>query len=295
MKCVICDSPNLEEVRPAEIERLEEVSFSYSFSPTNSKTFRVVRCKSCTHLFCAPLPARVSESYQDVVDEEYLKHADSRRLSSEAVLRTIGSYASRSDSKSLRLLDVGCATGDFLEAGRRAGFDVEGLELSDWSCRIARARGLTVHQELLATFAERASARFDVISLIGVIEHFPDPRAEMRSLVKLLRPGGIIVLWTGDASSWLARVLGRRWWYWQGQHIQYFTHASLMHLTEREGLVHLKTTRYPFVATHTTIANSLRRYPFHRILAGALRPLFRAKPRVYLRLPGEMLFLARRT
>ena len=42
-------------------------------------------------------------------------------------------------------LDVGCATGDFLDAGREEGFDVEGLELSDWSCGIARGRGLTVH------------------------------------------------------------------------------------------------------------------------------------------------------
>src|SRR5580700_2939739 len=125
MSCIICGASELEEVRPADISRLDQVSFSYSFRPEHTRTFRVVRCPNCTHMFCAPLPARVTESYHDVVDEEYLKHAESRRLAAAAVLRTVMRYTG-----GRRLLDVGCATGDFLEAGREAGFDVEGIELS---------------------------------------------------------------------------------------------------------------------------------------------------------------------
>jgi len=289
MTCVVCNSPDLVEIRPAEVERLEEVSFSYSFSPAHTKTFRVVRCETCTHVFCTPLPERVTESYHEVVDEEYLKHADSRRLASEAVLQTI-----RTHTAGRHLLDVGCATGDFLEAGRAAGFEVEGLELSDWSCAIARERGLRVHQEPLAKFAAHEDACFDVVSLIGVIEHFPDPRAEMANIAKLLRVGGLVVAWTGDVDSWLARLLGRRWWYWQGQHIQYFTHRSLTTLAQASGFEHVTTERYPFAATHSTLSNSLRRYPFHRLMSALLAPVFRIKPIIYLRLPGEMLFLARR-
>ncbi len=289
MPCVICGGSEIEEVRPAEIEHLEQVSFSYSFQPEHTRTFRVVRCGTCTHMFCAPLPERVTESYHDVVDEEYLKHAESRRLAAELVLRTVSqSTAGRS------LLDVGCATGDFLEAGREAGFDVEGVELSAWSCAIARERGFVVHDVPLATFAKQGGQRFDVVSLIGVIEHFPDPRAEMENIAKLLRPGGIVVIWTGDASAWLPRLLGRRWWYWQGQHIQYFTHASLARLAALAGFEHVKTELYPFVATASTISNSLRRYPLHRLLAGATNLVFRLKPVITLRLPGEMLFIARR-
>jgi SAM-dependent methyltransferase len=287
-RCPICDSSDLREVWPAEIERLDEVSFSYSFSPEHTKTFRVVRCSGCTHRFCAPLPERLVERYHDVVDDEYLKHAESRRLAAEAVLETVKKHVA-----GRRLLDVGCATGDFLVAGRAAGFEVEGLELSTWSCAVARERGLTVHQETLSRLAEERGPQFDVISLIGVIEHFPEPRAEMANIARLLRPSGIVVMWTGDVSSWLARALGRRWWYWQGQHIQYFTQKSLSVLARSAGLEPIATERYPFAATHATLSNSLRRYPLHSLMSAMLKPFFRLRPVVYLRLPGEMLFLAR--
>jgi SAM-dependent methyltransferase len=151
-----------------------------------------------------------------------------------------------------------------------------------------------VHQQPLATFAAQSGARFDVISLIGVIEHFPEPLVELENIAKLLRPGGLVVIWTGDSSSILARALGRRWWYWQGQHIQYFTHKSLSRAARLAGFEHVVTERYPFAATHATLKNSLRRYPLHGVLSAAAKLLFATGPVIYLRLPGEMLFIARR-
>ena len=289
-RCVVCDSTEVEEIRPAEIERLDQVSFSYSFSPEHNRTFRVVRCRRCTHRFCDPLPGQVADRYHDVVDEEYLKHGDSRRLAAKKVLESVRRHVPTG-----RLLDVGCATGDFLDAARAAGFACEGLELSAWSSDLARRRGHVVHRKTLEAFARESGAAFDIVSLIGVIEHLPHPRAEMANLKRLLRPGGLLVVWTGDVDSWLARLLGRRWWYWQGQHIQYFTRRSLELLARNAGFDRVAMQRYPFAATHATLANSLRRYPLHGLMSAALGPLFRIKPVVYLRLPGEMLFLARRT
>lgn len=288
-RCVVCGSSDLVEIHPAEIERIEDVAFSYSFSPEHARTFRLVRCRSCTHQFCAPLPEGIVSSYEDVVDHEYLRHAVPRRLAAAQVLRTVERFAPIGT-----LLDIGCATGDFLVAARDRGFAVEGLELSTWSSDIARDRGFLVHREALATLAARVTARYDVISLIGVIEHFPDPSAEMSRVARLLKPGGLVVLWTGDVDSIVARFLGRRWWYWQGQHIQYFTHQSLRRLVTLSGLEHVATTRYPFAANRATLENSLRRYRIHRMLSAALRPLFLVSPVIYLPLPGEMLFLARR-
>jgi SAM-dependent methyltransferase len=159
---------------------------------------------------------------------------------------------------------------------------------------LVRQRCFTVHQETLSAFAQRIGERYDVVSLIGVIEHFPDPKAEMQNIAKLLQPGGLVVIWTGDVSSWLARLLARRWWYWQGQHIQYFTHQSLVEVTRATGFEHLTTDKYPFAATHATLSNSLRRYPFHRVMSATMSLAFKIKPVIYLRLPGEMLFFARR-
>lgn len=284
--CVICGSTKIVEVRPAEVHRLEDVSFSYSFSPQHTKTFRVVRCEGCTHVFCAPLPGGITTSYEEVTDEEYLKHEESRTRSAEEVIRSI-----RRSVPGGRLLDVGCATGDFLVAARNAGYQVEGIELSAWSRKIATSRGLTVHSRLLAEHAKQQPGSYDVITLMGVIEHFTNPIAELENINRLLRPGGMLVLWTGDCSSLLAKALGRYWWYWQGQHIQYFTHASMVLAAQKAGLEHERTKLFPFAATRTQITNSLRRYPMHGLLSALVGPFFDRFP-IFLKLPGEMLFFA---
>ncbi len=285
----MCDSSDVSEISPSQITDVAQVSFSYMFKPEHQRTFRIVRCRRCSHVFCDPVPETIGRHYQDVVDEEYLRHDESRRLAAREVLRVIQTHVPGGV-----LLDVGCATGDLLDVARGVGYRAEGVELSRWSADIARKRGLVVHEEVLARLAERCPASFDVVSLMGVIEHFANPRAEMANIAALLKPGGLVAIWTGDVSSYLSRVLGRKWWYWQGQHVQYFTHKSLERLAADAGLAHVETQRYPFAATHRTLSNSLRRYRFHRVFSAALLPLFKVRPVIYLRLPGEMLFLARK-
>jgi SAM-dependent methyltransferase len=265
------------------------VSFSYTFSPAGAKTFQVLRCRACTHAYCHPIPSDIAKNYRDVVDEEYMRHVDSRYLSSERLVSTVQQYHA-----SGRLLDVGCATGDFLRAAKARGYDVDGIELSDWSSRIARQAGLSVHNEYLEGYAKRCPGYYDFVTLWGVIEHFANPRHEMQSIAALLRPGGILALWTGDVDSITSRVLGRKWWYWQGQHIQYFTHRSLTRLATDHGLEPVSTERYPFAASFETISNSLRRYRSHQWMTALMKPVFRVRPIWYLRLPGELLFLARK-
>lgn len=287
--CPVCGSNEVRVWYPSQIRDVDEVSFSYTFRPQHTRTFQVVRCASCTHAYCSPVPDEIAVHYKEVVDEEYLRHRDSRLLSAGEVVRSI---LKRGGSG--RLLDIGCATGDFLDAARQSGFDTEGLELSSWTSTIARERGLVVHQERLETLATRNEGRFDVITLIGVIEHFSDPLAEMQRICRLLGPGGMVVVWTGDVDSITSRLMGRRWWYWQGQHIQYFTRRSLELLCSRSGLEAAGIERYPFAATSRTVNNSLRRYRLHRLLSLILSPAFTLKPVWNLRIPGELLLFARR-
>jgi SAM-dependent methyltransferase len=265
------------------------VSFSYTFSPEHSKTFGVYSCRKCSHKFCHPVPDDIGINYKDVVDEEYLKHDRSRQLASREVVRTLTEH--KRDGK---LLDVGCATGDFLEEAKNAGFDGEGLEPCAWSAAIARQRGMVVHQELLEQFAHKHPEEYDVATLWGVIEHFADPGAEVERLGSILKPGGLLAIWTGDTDSITSRLLGRKWWYWQGQHIQYFTHKSLERLLSKGGLQIVDSRIYPFAASYETLFNSLKRYRSHRVLTALLKPLFAIRPIWYLRLPGEMFVIARK-
>lgn len=287
-KCPICGLGKTTEMYPGNIN-LDKLTFSYAKTPESNKTFRVVRCHNCTHVFCSPIPKNIYKKYEDVVDREYLCHSRARILNAKFTLSVINRYVT-----SGVILDVGCATGDFLSVARNSGYLAEGLELSRWSSKISRNRGIKVYRKTLKSLAGQFANRYDVITLWGVIEHFQNPAGEMNLLKKLLKPGGILAIWTGDVDSLTSRALGRRWWYWQGQHIQYFTHSSLNYLAKSCGLEHITTKLYPFLATHELIKNSLRRYRFWPWIIKILRPLFTIKSVWVLHIPGEMFWIGRK-
>ncbi len=287
-QCPVCKSSKVVELYPSNIE-LSKLSFTYTKTPDSNKTFRVVRCISCTHVFCSPIPKNIYKNYEDVVDHEYLNYMDSLRISAGLVLPIIVKNKPKG-----RLLDVGCATGEFLTVAKDFGYSIEGLELSKWSSRIARKKGLRVYTESLESLAKRFPGRFDVITLFGVIEHFEFPADEVNYLNKLLKTGGILVIWTGDVDSIMSKILRRRWWYWQGQHIQYFSHKSLNVLSKVCGFKHITTEVYPFVATYGLMNNYLGRYYFRPWVMVFLKPFFRIKRIWTIRLPGEMLWIGRK-
>jgi len=88
-----------------------------------------------------------------------------------------------------RMLEIGCSHGYKLEAARRAGWKVEGIELSPRSCLYACERfGLPVHQGTLATFVP--SQPFDAIVAWHVLEHAPQLDVFLAFIHSMLRRGG---------------------------------------------------------------------------------------------------------
>lgn len=135
-----------------------------------------------------------------------------------------------------RLLDVGCGKGLFLDAMRRRGWEVAGVDFTPAAVSIARERfGLDVFE---GTFeqAKYPNASFDVVTLWNVIEHVPDPPATIREIGRVLRPGGLVVMATPNADAFDARLFGRYWALWEApRHFNVFTPATLGRLFEANG------------------------------------------------------------
>jgi SAM-dependent methyltransferase len=93
-----------------------------------------------------------------------------------------------------RLLDVGAHAGRFLEIARRAGWEVEGIELNPRTAAFAADRtGAVVHRVNAHALAS-AGGRFHAITLTDVLEHIPEPIALLATVARLLEPGGSIAV-----------------------------------------------------------------------------------------------------
>lgn len=284
--CPVCGSSETPSLYPDTLGGQLPV-FGYDFSHEHTRTYQIVWCRACAHAFSSPRPAELWRCYQDVEDAAYLARQPDRLASAGKALARLRRHVPDG-----RLLDVGCATGDFLSVAQ-AHYHVEGLELSRWASAIARRRGLTVHQCGLQDLVGRCT--YDVLTLWGVIEHFEHPGQELVRMSQLLRPGGIVALWTGDVTSIPSRLLKRRWWYIQGQHLQLFSRRSLRALFFRHGFREVWMGRYPYVLTMGSVSRSLGRYP--RVRA-ALRWFLEAPgvrdQALTFALPGELFAIFQR-
>lgn len=127
-----------------------------------------------------------------------------------------------------RLLEVGCGDGWLLAALAGRGWLVEGLDFDPAAIAAARARGLTVRQGSLAEQAY-ADETFDAVVMVHVVEHVPDPSRLLSECLRVLKPGGAMVVVTPNAGG-----LGHRWFGadWRGleppRHLHLFTLRALM-------------------------------------------------------------------
>jgi len=139
-----------------------------------------------------------------------------------------------------RLLEVGCGNGRMLEELAALGWQVAGVETDPAAVCAARQRGLEVHAGDLATAAFPA-ASCDLVLLMHVIEHVPDPRDLLRECHRVLRPGGRLVVATPSIDSRGLRRFGR---HWRGleppRHLTLFGAAALLALARQTGFPQAK-------------------------------------------------------
>jgi SAM-dependent methyltransferase len=159
-----------------------------------------------------------------------------------------------------RLLDVGCALGDFLMEAKDAGWDVEGVEISHFAAQRARERGLRVSAGRLENL-DLPPASFDVITLYDAIEHMTDPVTTLAAVRRLLKPGGLLHLVTPNVGGLQARMLGRHWYHYKpGEHLFYFAPRTLRTTVERAGLRWRGWSRSSSYLTFTYVFSRLRYY-----------------------------------
>ena len=200
----------------------------------------ILKCANCG-LGRAESPAFDPTAYYT---EDYFSggHADgySDYQGAEAVLRR--EFAGTVDfirgfREGGKLLEVGCAYGFFLQEAVRY-YEVAGIELADNAAEHCRAKGLLV----LNGVADEANLAqigcVDIVVLLDVIEHLPEPAETLALCSKYLKPEGLIIITTGDFASMVAKLSGANWRLMTPpQHLWYFTPESIRQMSNRLGLM----------------------------------------------------------
>jgi len=219
--------------------------------------FAFVRCRSCALVQRNPqaLDSEVESRYRerhgiDYVAYELANEAGFLRLQ-ELALRDSGFLdlerhlfeESRGKGCAPHILDIGCATGALLASLRDRGWSCTGAELCDPSAEYARrVRSLDVRSNPIEK-AGLPDNSFDVIHASHLIEHLNDPRSFVRTVRRLLKPAGTLLVSTPNINGFQARVFGSGWRSAIFDHQYLFSRRTLEALLVSEGfkVLHVAT------------------------------------------------------
>lgn len=201
-----------------------------------------------------------------------------------------------------RVLDLGCATGYFLDEAVSAGFEPFGVDVSSDAiaqCETKFGAGRFFCGEFeQAQFAANPAGVFDAIFMSDYLEHVRHPRAVLEHVARRLAPGGIVVITTPDVASPTRYLMGERWPHFKVEHLWYFSRQSIEHLLAEAGLQAMAHSAATKSLTLSYVAAQFRYYPHPRLtplLNGLVRVVPQALADARFRLPtGEITVVARR-
>ncbi|MGO1057455.1 class I SAM-dependent methyltransferase [Crossiella sp. CA198] len=220
--------------------------------------FELDRCADCRHVFQNPClsPDGLAFYYRDFYDGLGEKTMDavfakqSRSYRERAGI--VAAHANPAD-----WLDVGCGHGHFCHTARQTlpetGFDGldfgAGVGIAQRHGRIRRA-----YRGEFAALAPDLLESYDVVSMHHYLEHSTDPRLELATALKVLRPGGLLLIEVPDPESRWGRLAGRWWIGWmQPQHLHFVPRDNLRTALTDLGFTVLADTSDRPAATHALV------------------------------------------
>jgi len=267
-----------------------ERSETFEYIHLKSNNLVALKCRRCGHVFVknSPItPDNINEFYtmddfkgkrslQELEYPDYYSDcfADyEQKSNSSLVLKQFEEKATYFDSqfpKGGKILDVGCATGVFLDMMKKRGWEVEGVEVSDELASYARDKfGAKVHVMDL-TREKLDSGPFHVITLFDVIEHIPDPNLMIAACKDLLVENGLLFLRTPTEEALLRDIAkGFYWitfkkvdfpmsWFYSFEHLHSFSLKTLKYLLRKHGLVISKVFREEESLERLTISSYVK-------------------------------------
>lgn len=227
--------------------------------------FNIVKCKNCQFVYVNPrisnedLPKLYSGDYFNNKEFGYSGYEQDAHLRIQNFKRWLKDIKPFLEKEKGSVLDIGCASGYFLELMRDNGWSVEGIELDPSMQTVLDKKQIPTFPHPFDEY--KTDKKFDLITLFDVIEHLPEVHQTFKKLTDILDEKGIIALITPDYNSFQSKFFGKNWFQLKPQeHIQYFTPATLQKAIEPHGLEIIYISKPGQYADASFLLNRLKKY-----------------------------------
>lgn len=204
-----------------------------------------------------PSPSELSKYYDT---EDYISHTNAKRNLFEKVYHLVRSYAIKtkvslinSISEKGTFLDIGCGTGDVLNAAQENGWTITGIEPNESARAIANNKTNNSVFDI-SKLLELPEQSFDVISLWHVLEHLPNLEEHVQLFKRLLKPNGKLIIAVPNHKSYDATYYKEFWAaYDVPRHLWHFSQISIKRLFSKYQMQIIKTLPMKFDAFYVSL------------------------------------------
>ena len=207
----------------------------------------LVRCRGCGLVYVNPQPQWEAADIKDLYGMVYFQASYMKFYGGDSLaLQTNESFSDRlllieRYCKNGKILDIGCASGDFVRFAQGQGWDAYGVEASSYAADIAiNQQGLKVFKGTLED-AHFPDDFFDVVFMGDVLEHMAKPLGFLACARRSLKAGGLLYVAVPNARSlyyYFFMCLSRfthKDYFVLPHHLLHFSQSSLTRLISSSG------------------------------------------------------------
>ena len=200
---------------------------------TSKETFVIVSCETCDFTFTNQRPKEedLGEYYKS---DMYISHTNNTKGLFNWMYQTVRKYAIgtkvnllKKTSQNKNHLDIGCGTGEFLNACQKAGYNTNGIEPSE-TAREQAIKNFNLSVSKNTNLDQFQKEEFDSISMWHVLEHVPNLNETIEGFSQVLSENGKVIIAVPNHKSWDSSHYKEFWAAWDAPiHLWHFSKDSI--------------------------------------------------------------------
>ena len=228
---------------------------------TSKEEFPISKCSNCGFVFTqnAPNEENIGRYYNNA---NYVSHSDTNKGLFFKVYHKVRDYMLKQKSKLViketgktngNLLDIGSATGYFLNKMQNKGWAVNGIEQDENAIALGKEK-FNVEAKSPEALFNIENNSLDCITLWHVLEHIHQLDKTLVKINQILKPGGVLIVAVPNHESFDANYYDKHWAGWDIPiHLWHFSTQSMNSLMDKHGFKVTKTKTMPFDPFYVSI------------------------------------------